>query len=207
MAHIVIRKVGLVAVLIFAANANATLVFEDWKTTSDSQITRDTVSGLEWLNFSQTTVGHQAVREGLHSTYDGFRFATTQELFGLFQNYVPGLDASGFMFGSDPQIADDLQYVMDSVGFDDERYLFVNTCAFASGCDSLGSGTAGDGLSKNILRSNPTEHIFAVWFGDDADFVLTQALVRVPEPGSMTLMMFGILALFTMGSRPLVSAR
>jgi hypothetical protein len=205
MEPVAIRKIFSVAMLILAplslpSQANATLVFEDWTAPSDHLVTKDTISGLEWLNFSQTTTGHQAVRAGLQGTYDGFRFATTDELLGLFLNYVPGLDPGGFMFGSDPQISSDLQFVMDFLGYDDDQFLFVNTCAHATGCDPIGFG-AGEGIGRHILRSDPASTAFAVFFGDDSDFTDVQALVRIPTPGTGGLFVIALAALAAFGSR------
>lgn len=183
----------LLAVLIlwqFAAGANAALVHADWQSTNDQLITVDTQSGLQWLSFSQTAIGHQQIRDQLATTYSGFRFATTQELLNLFTTYVPGLAPSGFMFGNDDTISSDLQFVMDSLNYNDDNMRFVNTCSHPSGCDPLGLG-AGEGLSRNILFTDRSDSSFAVWFGDDADFVDTQALVRVPDPTTGQLFLVG----------------
>lgn len=192
--NIAIRKVFSVAMLIFASHADATLVFEDWKADSDNLVTKDTISGLEWLNFSQATIGHQAIRNSLHDVYDGFRFATTEELLGLFLNYVPQLSPTGFMFGTDAQIAADLQTVFDSLGYDDDIYSFVNTCVYPTGCDPLGFD-AGDGISRNILSADPVASSFAVWFRNDNDFAQVQALVRIPEPTTAELLALGLIGM------------
>jgi hypothetical protein len=95
------------------------------------------------------------------------------------------------MFGNDDVISSDLQFVMDNLDYDDDGMRFVNTCAHASGCDPIGLG-AGEGLSRNILFTDRNDSSFAVWFGDDADFVGTQALVRVPDPTTGQLLLVGM---------------
>jgi hypothetical protein len=177
------------------AHAQATLIHEDWHEAGDNLITRDTIGGLEWLNFSQTAASHQTVRDGLSTTYDGFRFATTQELLGLLLNYVPGLSPSGFMFGADAAIAADLQFVFDFLGYDDDQYRFVNTCDHAFGCKPSDFG-GGIGLHRHILSVDASTSSFAIWFDNDIDFTQVQALVRVPEPGPAALFLVGLLGVF-----------
>jgi hypothetical protein len=172
-------------------------VHSDWHTSGDQLVTSDTHSGLEWLNFSQTTTGHEVVRDGLATTYAGFRFATADELFGLFASYVPGLPTNGFMFGNDATISSELQFVMDSLGYDDAIYRFVNTCEYATGCDSLGFG-AGKGIHRHILLADVDTSDFGVWFNDDIDFTQVQALVRVPEPDTLSLTLLAGLTLLVM---------
>lgn len=169
-----------------ATNAGATLVHSDWQAFGDQLVTIDTNSGLQWLSFSQTTIGHQAIRDELTDLYAGFRFATANELQGLFAGYVPSLPPNGFMFGNDATIAGQLQFVMDAVGYDDATYRFVNTCEFALGCDPLDFG-AGKGIHRHNLGADIATSDFAVWFNNDIDFSQVQALVRVPEPGTFGL--------------------
>lgn len=176
--------------------ANATLVLSDWQSTGDQLITVDTHSGLEWLNFSQTAIGHQAIRDELTTVYRGFRFATANELLGLFLTYVPEIPADGFLFGSDANIANGLQLVMDAIGYDDDTYRFVNTCENATGCDPLGFG-AGDGIHRHLLAADLTTTNFSVFFNNDIDFAQAQALVKVPEPGTWGLALLAGLMLLT----------
>lgn len=197
----------LLALLLACAstNASATLMHTDWRTAGDHFVTIDTVSGLEWLSFSQTTIGHEQIRSELDTTYAGFRFATADELLGLFSTYVPVLPASGFMFGNDATIASQLQMVMDALGYDDDTFLWVNTCEFATGCDPLGFG-AGNGIRRHNLSTNLTTANFQIWFNNDNTFAEIQALVRVSEPGTFVLFGVGIFALLLL-SRSRVAAR
>ena len=177
-----------------ATNAGATLMHSDWQSSGDQFVTVDTNSGLQWLNFSQTAIGHQAVRDELTTVYSGFRFATASELLGLFASYVPALPSNGFMFGSNAAISAELQSVMDALGYDDATYRFVNTCEHATGCDPLGFG-GGDGIHRHILGADVSNSSFGVFFNDDVDFTQVQALVRVPEPGALGLALLAGLTL------------
>ena len=178
-----------------ATNAGATLVHSDWQSQGDQLVTVDTNSGLQWLSFSQTTTGHQAVRDELDTLYAGFRFATASELQGLFTGYVPSLPANGFLFGNNPTTAGQLQFVMDAIGYADATFRFVNTCEFALGCDPLPFG-GGLGIHRHLLSADVATSDFAVFFNDDIDFAQVQALVRVPEPGTFGLALLAGLTLF-----------
>lgn len=186
--------------ILIASQAQATLIHKDWQNAGDQLITVDSDSGLEWLNFSQTATGHDTVRADLGTLYSGFRFATSSELQNLFSEYVSGIPGSGFLFGSNAGISAQLQFVMDALGYDDDTYRFVNTCEYATGCDPLGYG-AGLGIHRHILTSDVATSNFAVWFNDDIDYAQVQALVRVPEPGTLGLAFIGVLALVALGAR------
>jgi hypothetical protein len=198
-----IMKSALAALVLglTATSANATLVHSDWQTAGDQLITVDTNSGLQWLNFSQTTIGHQAIRDSLSTVYEGFRFANAGELFGLFSSYVPGIPTNGFLFGNNAKTASDLQFVMDALGYDDNAYRFVNTCEHATGCDPLGFG-AGEGIHRHLLVADLNTSDFNVFFNDDIDFAQVQALVKeVPEPGSLGLALLAGFMLVAVGRR------
>ena len=55
-------KVAMIiaAGLLFSTVSQAAIVSADWKTAGDNLITRDTTSGLDWLDLTETTsVGRQ----------------------------------------------------------------------------------------------------------------------------------------------------
>lgn len=188
-------KCTLALVLCCAATvANANLIHEDWRSAGDSLVTVDTHSGLEWLNFSQATIGHDQIRAELTTNYSGFRFATASELLELFSYYVPDLPSNGFWFGANPSDAAALQSVIDALGFDDDTFKFINTCEYATGCDALPFG-GGNGLRRHILSVDLSTSQYGVFFNDDVDFTQVQALVRVPEPGSLELTIAGLAGL------------
>ncbi len=87
-------RVAAAAFLLCAATADAGLVSLDWKAQGDGLLTLDTVSGLRWLDFSET----RAVSVGLLDSGSpwlsgGFRYATPTEVEGLFSS--AGLSNSG----------------------------------------------------------------------------------------------------------------
>ena len=83
--------VSSVTFLALSSSVNAEIISVDWQTAGDNLITRDTVSGLEWLDISVT--------RGLSDTYDvapgleqgqqfeGWRYATAAELGGFFDAF------------------------------------------------------------------------------------------------------------------------
>jgi hypothetical protein len=69
--------------------AHAALSSADLKTAGDSLLTRDSATGLEWLDSLPTlNLSYQAVANGAggFTTTDGFRFATKAEVLGLFDS-------------------------------------------------------------------------------------------------------------------------
>lgn len=73
----------------------AALVNVDWKTPGDNLITRDTISGLEWLDLTETNhVSGDYVRTQLGSggDFEGFYIASAGEVVSLWVNF--GIDLS-----------------------------------------------------------------------------------------------------------------
>lgn len=188
-----IRRAMIVALLLIATSANATLISTDWHNSGDGLITRDTSTGLEWLDMSVTGVGHAAAKAQLNGEFQSFRFAAPAELFGLFQSGVPGL-TSAFQTGVDAGIMASFIALANLLGFDYENEFQINTCDFALGC-KLGS-FGGDGLHRTLLNLHPDEPRYTFWLDNDTDQVSIQALVRVvPEPATAVLLGAGLLML------------
>lgn len=92
-----------------AGSGQAALISMDWKSVGDNLVTRDTNSGLDWLDLTETNnlsrdfVLTQLVPGGL---FEGFRYATSSEVVALWQNL--GVDvsagATGLISGEDPGV-------------------------------------------------------------------------------------------------------
>ena len=76
-------------------NVSAAVISTDWLTAGDNLITHDTVSGLEWLDLTETNnlsydfVTGQLVTDG---QFAGWRYATNTEVVALLNNF--GIDLS-----------------------------------------------------------------------------------------------------------------
>lgn len=71
-------------------NVSAALVNADWKNAGDNLITRDTASGLEWLDLTQTVdLSYDSVTGllGTGAMFSGFRYASNAEVVQLFQSF------------------------------------------------------------------------------------------------------------------------
>jgi len=74
---------GAIFLAIVSFSANSSPVSTDWKTAGDGLITRDLVSGLDWLDLNETQgksfnyVNSQFLTGGL---YEGWRYATETEV-------------------------------------------------------------------------------------------------------------------------------
>ena len=79
-----------ICVTLFVAigtSANAELIVRDWQSSGDAALTYDTVTGLEWLDVTVTAAQSWNEVTSLlitGGTYDGFSFATEQQVAGLF---------------------------------------------------------------------------------------------------------------------------
>lgn len=75
--------------MVITTNANANLISVDLSKTGDSLLTYDTSTGLEWLDLTLTKgVSYNEVLSGFDgfTTSQGFRYATVNEVSGLFSN-------------------------------------------------------------------------------------------------------------------------
>jgi len=82
-------------VLIISSNANATVISLDWRVAGDNLITRDTGSGLDWLDLTETNnMSYDTVQGqlGVGGAFEGFRYATNAEVISMWANF--GIDLS-----------------------------------------------------------------------------------------------------------------
>ena len=87
----------LLALILSAVSSgvSAALISADWQTTGDNLITLDTVTGLQWLDLTET-YGAQfsSVNTELEAggQFAGFRYATDAEVINFWSNF--GIDLS-----------------------------------------------------------------------------------------------------------------
>jgi hypothetical protein len=84
---------GLIIAAIAPQSAQATLLGRDLNAIGDGLLTRDTVTGLDWLDVTQTkgrSFDEVLAGFGNYTTQQGFRFATTSEVSSLFSSALAG---------------------------------------------------------------------------------------------------------------------
>lgn len=81
---------------LMSAQVNAAFIATDWKTQGDGLATLDTETGLEWLDFTQTSFKSiNEVKSLLATVYTGWRMPTYAEMLTLSENlYSPQIVAS-----------------------------------------------------------------------------------------------------------------
>ncbi len=86
--HIVIRRLIMVSLIAASNQAGAVLMSVDWQSQGDNLVTRDTDTGLEWLDLT-LTVGNSLAETEAESFFDAaesqgrFRWATNSEIVAL----------------------------------------------------------------------------------------------------------------------------
>lgn len=96
--------------LLFSPLSSAAIVSVDWNSVGDNLITRDTASGLDWLDLTETNdMSYNTVfaEIGDGGQFDGWRYATNSEVVILWSNF--GIDLSSnsvtSIGGMDPNVA------------------------------------------------------------------------------------------------------
>lgn len=96
-------------------NVNAALVSVDWKTTGDNLITTDTVSGLDWLDLTETndmSYNYVSGQLGSGGQFEGFRYATPAEVVDLWANWSIDLSTiQSPIVGADPAVITATSYL------------------------------------------------------------------------------------------------
>lgn len=200
-------------------SANAALVAVDYNRSNsgDGWITRDTVTGLDWLDVSLTankTIDQ--VRTGIWISR-GFRYASKDEVRTLFEN--AGIPDDGFNVSvTHPAQALALAQLLGPTHITPHGVTvtgFMGTDYFGDEI-SLESHPIGDIFSAQLAKIDYYELFFPYWrsigeahftgghpFSNEADTGYGSFLVRstsefsypIPEPGSCSLIGLGLVAL------------
>jgi hypothetical protein len=190
--------------------AHAAFVSLDWKTSGDALITRDTATGLEWLDITETTERSFTDVKSQFSVggeFSGFRYASDTEVIQLlrnfgFNNFDSYYHAEDFQAGSDffeylginsfiPAVAG-RSGTISSPGYN--QGIFVAAC-FSN--DPV--YCAGDINNESRMQGEKAYVRMAEINFDTVGFMYANWLVRdkslsVPEPA---LLLFLLLALCT----------
>jgi hypothetical protein len=200
--HVPRLAAGLLLVWLFLCStpsvAQAALISVDYAASGDGLITRDTATGLDWLDLTETAgLSYSGVLSTSFVTMDGFRYATETEVGQLFTNA-----------GGSPTAT----VVFTSGNFEPARLLLnlmgCTSFLFTAPCDG-----AGEDWSAAMLAGGIQAGIIDAQYVDDTGILTTNwaslpdqnvslradvgaFLVRsptpVPEPASLSLLGLGL---------------
>ncbi|RMH11877.1 MAG: hypothetical protein D6695_08135 [Planctomycetota bacterium] len=187
------------AIAIGAGVASADLTQADWLNPGDGLLTRDSESGLLWLDWTYTANRScNDVAGNLTSEFAGFRYATEDEIRTLYAHAgavtIPDIN------GSDPANIPALQLLMSLVGatFNDGAEAIYDLPGNASQNPSSNPDWGGPGPYHMGTAFNASfGQIAPRWINFDDNATqpwMGHALVMIPAPGSMALIALGALA-------------
>ena len=92
-----------VVLLCAAGSVSAALISWDWKTPGDNLLTYDSATGLDWLDWTESTnrsYNDVLTQLGPGGEFEGFRHASTDEVHTLFEHAgipdIPGYTAANY---------------------------------------------------------------------------------------------------------------
>jgi len=200
-----LRKILFQSILLticFSTTAQAALIETDWMVTNDAALTFDSVSGLEWLDITVTaglSYNDVAAELGVGGAYEGFSFASSQQVAGLFSavglGEIPNVPE---LLGGGEQIQTLLGYwgVTWDLGTGERtEFLTSNTTGLLAG-----EHFTGRVFWLDIGDTGVTAEYLAR--GDDyANITIGSALVRtvspVPVPTAVWLFSSGLIGLIS----------
>ena len=184
---------GLLAAVVLlglTASSNGDIIELDDPIFGPGSITRDTASGLDWLDLTETinrSANDVAANFGPGGDFEGFRFAMADEVFELFINAgIPDVP------GSSPANIAPAQALME----------FIGSTAFAAGIgngnEALGNFESGQRIDLDGFFNLGVPNMradFGPWNNPDVAFdTVANWVVRVPSPGAAALLGAGALA-------------
>ena len=185
----------------FSITAHAALIETDWAVTNDAALTLDSNTGLEWLDITVTaglSYNDVVAELGVGGAYEGFSFASSQQVAGLFSavglGEIPNVPE---LLGGGEQIQTLLGYwgVTWNLGTGERtEFLTSNTTGLLAGERFTGRVfwlEVGDtGVTTEYLARADSY----------ANVTIGSALVRtaspVPVPAAMWLFASGLVSLF-----------
>lgn len=139
-----LKMACLVITFFISATVNASVVSVDWNNADDNLITYDTVTGLNWLDLTETRdLSYDSVFAELSGgTLDGWRYATSTEVVTLWQNFGVNFSVatSGEVGGTVKFSVD--QGVLDAADILGDTYPaseFFGVVGFSSDLELLGA--------------------------------------------------------------------
>jgi hypothetical protein len=116
----IFKKIALIGAISLASTvASAELISTNWKINGDSRSTLDTISGLEWLDLSETiNMSINNVSDLLNTTYSGWELATSNQVFDLYSNMYSDFefDQYGHSYSSDLSEKNKVKSIIDMFG-------------------------------------------------------------------------------------------
>lgn len=193
-------------------NAGAAIVSTDWKIAGDNLLSHDTVTGLYWLDLTETaglSRDYVITQFGTGGDFDGFRYATIAEVVGLWSNFGInlGTQTSYSIAGHDPNIITATSYIGN---------IFCNAnCAYypygARGMTNDPAGGAGNYRLMGAYHEQPPISTVdrtryeafsyassAIGSAFNGHYLV---LTQVPLPASILLFSSGILGLIGISRR------
>lgn len=186
----------VVTLLLFVGTAHADLAEVDLSTPGDGLITRDSDTGLDWLDLTETTnVSYLAIRAGAGGWYgDGWVHATGAQIATLFLNSAPGATLNQFLPGANFTGA---VKIIDLLGATivHPRYPlargFSDTPPHAGGNADLHYAQADLVGGFGLLRSPFGGTNSTIGFPDSGHFLVRATPTTAPIPEPSTLALFG----------------
>jgi len=181
--------------LILSAQANAILLSVDFISSGDGLLTRDTDTGLEWLDLTATS--NASINDVLNGYGDfissGFRYASIDELTTLYTN-AEIVNLTGSFVPANWQGANQLISLMGMTDIRGEfRWSegFVGLNEPSNGAAYRASVVSRTTYSQGAGVNLPGPVVTFDTFGDGAGSYLVRS-ISVPEPTSLALLGLGL---------------
>jgi len=186
--------------------AHAELVSMDYAAAGDGLVTRDTASGLEWLDWSATAnYSINQIQAGAGGYLSAFRYATAGELAQLLSNAGiaggPPLNLFGTSLWLSANAADVAEFLALFGGSSSCQFLFPAACALFPSEDGL-SGAAAKVIGLGPFGGLASLHPSLVsldWHHRGWGHALVRDIPcppeQVPEPAALALLAAGLAAL------------
>jgi hypothetical protein len=188
----------LLVALLCCSGAHASLLEIDLFSAGDKLITRDTATGLDWLDLTQTigfSYDDMLVELSVGGMFEGFRYATTADVDGLQQ--AAGLSA-GLFYTASTITRMRVESLMDMVGVTEFENSTGYKYAYGITSDPFEptstiddrilrgfSLTAGVSAAQGIIGDNVSSSTIGNW-------LIRNTPTAVPLPGAIFLFMSGI---------------
>lgn len=212
--RMMIVAAALVMGALVPSSAHAAVAAADWQTTGDGLLTRDTVNGLDWLDLTVTrglSVNDAVALTRPGQTFEGFRIARLDQLFGLYGQavgpVVPAFNGNTPIFDFTPEERAAQRQFVDLIGVT-ITYDFPD---FGTRRDAIGLLRTTPGTEDSSLLAGGLFFYFDdrelsfSWFNDgytnsrtysdpSTGIYLVRSLGAVPEPATWLMMVtaFGL---------------